>query len=231
LGSNIYAVPCKTIKIRLIYIHLTAHSAYSLQEGLALPAELAQAAQADGMPALGLTDHRLLSGSVEFVMACQKAGIQPLLGLEIDLESGPLALLAMSLSGWSNLCALSSTLALHLEPERSCPLDLLAAHSQDLIALSGDQGDSTGRRLGPLRDIFPGCLYLTLQDPARALPLSHLGRKLSLPLVVTHPIYYLTPGQASLQRTLSAVRLNCSLERLPAKATAPPGAARLLSQR
>jgi DNA polymerase III subunit alpha len=216
-----------------MYLHLTTHSAYSLQEGLALPAELVQAAQAEGMPALGLTDHRLLSGAVEFVMACKQSGIQPLLGLEIDLGSGPLALLAMSLSGWSNLCALSSALALHPEPERSCPLDLLAAHSQDLIALpapvpqaqvSGDQGDSTGRRLGPLRDIFPGRLYLTLQDPALTLPLSHLGRKLSLPLVVTHPIYYLTPGQASLQRTLSAVRLNCSLERLPAKATAPPGA-------
>jgi DNA polymerase III alpha subunit len=36
----------------MMYIHLTTHSAYSLQEGLALPVELAQAAQADGMPAL-----------------------------------------------------------------------------------------------------------------------------------------------------------------------------------
>ena len=207
-----------------MYIHLTTHSAYSLQEGLALPAELVQAAQSEGMPALGLTDHRLLSGSVEFVLACQKAGIQPLLGLEIDLESGPLALLAMSLSGWSNLCAMSSALALHPDPERPCPLDLLSAHSQDLIAISGDQGDSTGQRLGPIRDIFPGRLYLSLQDPALALPLSHLGRKFSLPIVVTHPVYYLTPEQASLQQTLSAIRLNCPLERLPAEATAPTGA-------
>jgi DNA polymerase III alpha subunit len=71
-----------------MYIHLTAHSAYSLQEGLALPAELAQAAAAAGMPALGVTDHRLLSGAVEFVTACKEADVQPLLGLEIDLETG-----------------------------------------------------------------------------------------------------------------------------------------------
>ena len=55
-----------------MYIHLTTHSAYSLQEGLALPAELAQAAAAAGMPALGLTDHRLLTGSVEFVDRLQR---------------------------------------------------------------------------------------------------------------------------------------------------------------
>ena len=207
-----------------MFIHLTTHSAYSLQEGLALPAELAQAAQADGMPALGLTDHRLLTGSVEFVIACQKAGVQPLLGLEIDLESGPLSLLATNLAGWSNLCTLSSALALRTEPESACPLDLLAACSKDLIAVSGHPGDPGGLRLAALREMFPGRLYLALQDPALGLPLSSLGRKLSLPLVVSHPVYYLAPEQAVLQRTLAAIRLNCPLERLPAEAAAPRGA-------
>ena len=75
-----------------MFLHLTTHSAYSLQEGLALPAELVQAAVEQGMPALGLTDHRLLTASVEFVNACKAAGVQPLLGLEIDLDSGLLAL-------------------------------------------------------------------------------------------------------------------------------------------
>ena len=57
-----------------MFIHLTTHSAYSLQEGLALPAELARAGgqPAAGMPALGLTDHRLLSGAVEFVQRLQR---------------------------------------------------------------------------------------------------------------------------------------------------------------
>jgi DNA-directed DNA polymerase III PolC len=204
-------------------IHLTAHSAYSLQEGLALPAELAQAAAGYGMPALGLTDHRLLSGMVEFVSACRKNGVQPLLGLEIDLESGPLSLLAMNLSGWANLCALSSALALRPDPESPCPFDLLAAHSQNLIALSPPQSDPTGKQLGILREIFPKRMYLTLQDPAHSLPLADFSRRLSLSLVVNHPVYYLNPEQATLQRTLSAIRLNCPLNRLPAGAIAPEG--------
>jgi DNA polymerase III alpha subunit len=65
-----------------MFIHLTTHSAYSLLEGSPLPNELAQAAKASGMPALGLTDHRTLTGAIEFVHACKEASLQPMLGLE-----------------------------------------------------------------------------------------------------------------------------------------------------
>ena len=207
-----------------MYLQLTTHSAYSLQEGLTLPSELVQAAAAQGMPALGLTDHRLLSGMVEFVTACHKAGIQPLPGLEIDLETGPLSLLAMDISGWAHLCALSSALALRPDPAAPCPLDLLAAHASSLIALTPPLGNGSGQQLGLLKELFPGRLYLTLQDPARSLPLADFARRMSLPLVVTHPVYYLAPGQAALQRTLSASRLNCTIEQLPGEAAAPSGA-------
>jgi DNA polymerase III alpha subunit len=43
-------------------IHLTCHSAYSLQEGLATPAELVQVAAEYGISALGLIDHNPLKG-------------------------------------------------------------------------------------------------------------------------------------------------------------------------
>jgi DNA polymerase-3 subunit alpha len=99
-----------------MYIHLTTHSAYSLQEGLLLPAEIARVARANGMPAVGLTDHRLLTGSVEFATACKQLDIQPIFGLELELEYGTTALLATSQAGWSNLCRLSSMLALRDDP-------------------------------------------------------------------------------------------------------------------
>ena len=202
-----------------MYIHLTTHSAYSLLEGLALPGELAQAAQANGMPALGLTDHRTLTGSIEFVRACQEAGIQPILGLEIDLEGGRLPLLATSMVGWSTLCRLSSALALRDDPEAPCPLDLLASHSNDLIALGSEEVP-----LETLKEIFPGRLYLSLQNPARGLAMIHLARKLGVALVATHPVYYLTPEQAALQRTVSAIRTIQPLASLPPQVSAPPGA-------
>jgi len=186
-----------------------------------MPAELVQAALADGLPAIGLTDHRLLTGSIEFVIACQKAGIQPVLGLEIDLETGPLSLLAMSLSGWSSLCTLSSALALRSDPTLACPLDMLSTYSRDLIAITGNLNDPTKKQVRALREIYPNALYLGLKNPTQAFPLSHLGRRLSLPLVVTQPVYYLTPNDIGLQRTLSAIRLNLPVEQLPAGASAP----------
>lgn len=189
-----------------MFIHLTAHSAYSLQEGLALPSELAQAAAAEGMPALGLTDHRLLTGAVEFVTACQAAGVQPVLGLEIDLDGGRLALLAENMSGWANLCRISSALMLRPDPESACPLNVLDGYADGLLALAGEELGEPA--LGQLKALFAGGCYLALQNPARGLPTASLGRRLGLPLVVTHPIYTLTAAQAGLQRTLAAVRLN-----------------------
>lgn len=199
-----------------MYIHLTAHSAYSLQEGLLSPAELVQAAQADGMAALGLTDHNLLTGAVEFVTACKAAGIQPVLGLEVKSNDGPISLLAMSLTGWSSLCRLSSAIALRDDPDAPCPLDVLNTHSQDLIALSS--------RPEKIVDIFRDRLYINLQEPAQAKSLTDLARHLKLPLVISHPVYYLKPEQGVLQRTLSAIRINGTVTILPREAIAPPDA-------
>jgi DNA polymerase III alpha subunit len=196
-----------------MYFPLTTHSAYSLQEGLLTPADLVQAAKTSGMQAIGLTDHHLLTGVIEFVTACKQTGIQPIIGLEIDLESGPLNLLATSLEGWSRLCRLSSALALRNEPEAPCTLEMLSAHSSDLIAL-GSHPES-------LIDIFPGRLYIPLKDPASAAALSDRAKQYALPTVVTHPVYYLHPGQSALQRTLTAIRLNKNVDQLPEGSSAP----------
>jgi len=207
-----------------MFSHLITHSSYSLQEGLPSPADLVQAAQVQGMKSLGLMDRHLLTGSVEFVYACKDAGIQPILGLEIDLDTGKLPLIATSLEGWSNLCRLSSALALRDDPEYACSLEFLEPYSKDLIALSGTQRDNSGQRLRHLKDVFNDRLYLTFQDPSVGLPLASISRRTNIPLVVVHPVYYLTPDQSSLQRTLTAIRLNKSIEQLSSDEVAPPGA-------
>jgi DNA polymerase III subunit alpha len=205
-----------------MYIHLTAHSSFSLQEGLMSPAELVEVAQSHRMPAIGLTDHNLLTGVIEFVTACKVAGIQPLIGLEIHLNDGPLNLLATNLAGWSNLCRLSTAIALQQDPGAPCSLDVLAAHAGDLLALS--------RRPDRLKELFGGRLYVNLPDPAEAKTLIQLARRLDLPYVATHPVYYRAPAQAALQRTLAAIRLNESITKLPREAVAPPDACFLSSK-
>ena len=167
------------------------------------PIDLVQASKACGMSALGLTDHHLLTGTIEFVKACKDAGIQPVIGLEIDLEQGPLQLLATSTEGWSNLCRLSSVLALRDNPDAPCLLETLFQYSKDLIALCENPHG--------LQDGFEDRLYVPLRNISSAGSLSAQARNLGLPTVVAHPVYYQAPEQARLQKTLAAIRLNQTL--------------------
>src|SRR5688572_10544685 len=91
--------------------------------------------------------------------------------------------LATSLEGWSCLCQLSSAINLRENSDTPCTLDMLAACSSDLIAIS--------KHPQLLKEIFPNHLYVNLQDPNEAEHLSTLARQLDLPTVVTHPVYYL----------------------------------------
>jgi len=215
-----------------MFIPLTTHSAYSLQEGLLLPSELVEKAKVENLPALGLTDHRLLSGAVEFAVACKKTGIQPVLGLEIEivensgLESS-VSLFAMNINGWTSLCRLSSALALRDDPEKSFPIALLENFSSDLIGILPSPTQTSmdeSTLLGKLKDIFNDRLYAALDYPRTAVRWSMLAHRLQIPCAVTHPVYYLSPEQESLQRTLSAIRLNAPVGKLPPGASAPPGA-------
>jgi hypothetical protein len=207
-GGKVYNYP--------VYIHLTIHSAFSLQEGLMSPVDLVRLAKDHGISALGLTDHHLLTGTIEFVIACQEAGIQPVIGLEIDLEQSPLQLLATSLEGWSNLCRLSSALALRENHDAPCSLELLFPYSKDLIALSDNpQG---------LQEGFEGRLYVALRNLSNAGTLSTQARKLGLPTVVAHLVYYQNPDQARLQKTLAAIRLNQTVTSISQHAPVPADA-------
>src|SRR4051794_3680188 len=105
-----------------------------------------------GMPALGLTDHGVMNGSVDLYKAAQKHGIKPIIGLEAYLvddrravadqvryERNHLTLLAETDTGFANLVKLTS--ASYLEGfsrgKANIDLDLLSRHSEGVIALTG----------------------------------------------------------------------------------------------
>lgn len=56
------------------YVELHAHSSYSFLDGASLPEELAVQAAELGYPALALTDHDGLYGSLEFLHVCDRPG-------------------------------------------------------------------------------------------------------------------------------------------------------------
>jgi error-prone DNA polymerase len=148
------------------YIELHAHSAFSFLDGASTPMELAAAAAERGYPALALTDHDGVWGSLEFAHACKGFGIRPITGAEltvalpsstadgtaIPLYGGkwsrrPLAhltLLVEGASGYRNLCRLLTAAHAHTRDGTArvatqpwATLEQLEEHAEGLVCLSG----------------------------------------------------------------------------------------------
>ena len=74
----------------MTYVELHCHSSYSFLDGASLPEELAARAAELGYPALALTDHDGVYGSLEFAHAAKELGVRPITGAEVTLSgAGP----------------------------------------------------------------------------------------------------------------------------------------------
>lgn len=100
------------------FVHLRVHSEYSLLEAPIKIKKLVSKAQEAQMTALGLTDNGNMFGAVEFYLACKKAQVKPLLGLEVyvaeegvaskSTQNSRLVLLAKDQKGYELLNEIST---------------------------------------------------------------------------------------------------------------------------
>src|SRR6266487_4269475 len=106
--------PRRTPTTSVSYVELHAHSSYSFLDGASLPEELAVSAAELGYPALALTDHDGVYGSLEFAHAAKHFGVRPITGAEVTLADGShLTLLVESARGYANLCRLLTAAHAH----------------------------------------------------------------------------------------------------------------------
>ena len=68
-----------------VFSHLHSHTQYSLLDGQASIGALMKKAQADGMPAVALTDHGNMFGAFIFVAEANKYNVKPIVGCEFYL--------------------------------------------------------------------------------------------------------------------------------------------------
>src|SRR6266704_930696 len=123
-----------------MYIELHCHSAFSFLDGASLPEQLALTASQLGYPALALTDHHGLYGSMAFAQEAKQLGLQAITGAELTLLDGAhVTLLAETPEGYANLCRLITEAHLGREDRRDPRLDFasLEARHAGLIVLSG----------------------------------------------------------------------------------------------
>ena len=123
-----------------MYVELHCHSAYSFLDGTSQPDALVLQARALGYPALALTDHNGLYGSMAFAQAAKQMELQAITGAEVTLLDGShVTLLTETPGGYATLCRLITEAHLRREDRRDPRLDLasLEARHEGLIILSG----------------------------------------------------------------------------------------------
>ena len=67
------------------FVHLHVHTEYSLLDGQSRIDDLVQRAGELEMPAIGISDHGMMFGVIDFFRAAQSAGIKPVIGMEAYL--------------------------------------------------------------------------------------------------------------------------------------------------
>jgi len=173
------------------FVHLHLHTDYSLLDGACDVEKLCQHVSKLGMPAVAMTDHGNIFGTVHFVNAAYKNGVKPIVGCELyvckkdDHRAPPegdtynhLLVLAENEEGYRNLVKITSEASLHgfyYKPRIS--KKFLAEHSKGLIGLSGCLKGEVAERLvenkyeaaraaaGQFADIFgKENFYLEIQD-------------------------------------------------------------------
>ena len=173
------------------FVHLHLHSEYCLLDGACRIDDLVKKAVELNMPAVGLTDHGVMYGSMEFYLKCKKAGIKPLVGKrsvrrtrarhqrenkKLD-DSQHLVLLAKNETGYKNLLKLVSLASIegfYYKPR--IDKELLNQYSEGLICLSACLGgevpehimdnnyDKALRSASEFKEIFGDRYYLEMQD-------------------------------------------------------------------
>ena len=202
------------------FVHLRLHSEFSISDGTVRVDDAVNAAAADAMPALALTDLANQFGLVKFYKAARANGVKPIVGCDIWIEhdaerDAPFRalLLAASREGYLRLCAWL-TRAYLSNQHRGRPevkREWFAEGTAGLIALSGArdgdvgqallQGNSAGaKRLAQQwADAFPQRFFLEVQragrpdDDALVAATAALASGMRMPIVATHPIQFLRP--------------------------------------
>jgi DNA polymerase-3 subunit alpha len=151
------------------FTHLHQHTEYSMLDGASRVRDVVAAAVADGQPALGITDHGVMYGVLDFYKECNDQGIKPILGIELyqaadsrderprrsggkqddgggDSDGGNklyyhLTALAETTQGYKNLIKLSSEAFLsgYFYKPR-CDWELLEKHHEGIIVTTGCLG-------------------------------------------------------------------------------------------
>jgi error-prone DNA polymerase len=222
----------------MTYTELHCHSNFSFLAGASHIEELVLRAAELKHEALALTDHDGLHGAMEFAQCARAWGVRPITGAEVTLASPDgqaghhLTLLCETQQGYANLCRLLTHA--HLDHERGEPrveLDVLARHTEGLVALSGcrtgevpslvsrgDYHDAEEAARRYVQWFGADNFFIELQnnlvygDRSRNNRLAELAEHIGVGVVATGDVHYHRQERSRLQDVLVAIKHASSLD-------------------
>ena len=211
------------------FAHLHVYTGYTNPEGVCDIRSLARKASDLGMKALAITDKNVMFGVPDFCRECNRAGIKPIIGCEITVETLEdnygLVLLCETQTGYKNLVRLVSDA--WLESDGVTPVvtfNALKKHSKGLIALSAGpegeinalllRGDREKAKAAAMRfrDIFGAeNFFIELQDHGlseerRLLKeLADLAAQTDVQTVAANAVHYIEQKDADFQKIRACI--------------------------
>ena len=200
------------------FVHLRAHTEYSLVDGILRVKPLAAKCAELGMPAVAVTDQTNLFATVKFYSAARAAGIKPIVGSDFLLKPqeasetpSEFALLAINDHGYKNIIRLISLAYTQGQNQGQACVDRewLKPASEGVICLSGAGRGEVGQLLerGNITEaktkqeawmaLFPDRYYIELHRTGRAGENDYihavmpLAAETNCPVVATNDVRFL----------------------------------------
>jgi hypothetical protein len=213
------------------FVHLHVHSEFSWLDGACIIDDLVQRALQLKMPAVAITDRNSVAGASRLWHQCIKAGIKPIIGLEIEVLNDPgdgrafsVILLAKNGLGYENLCRLI-TLAYENDPNTpKIAKSQLRDHAQYLICLSFsvvgelctlllEGRDEEARQVSDwYHGVFGDDYYYEVQNhglPKEAIAMNkilNLAYETKIPAVLTNDCHYMERKDSIAIDALNCIR-------------------------
>ena len=184
-----------------------------------------------GYSALGLVDKNVLSGAMSFKKECEKQGIKPIFGLEVDLKldesTYPIILYALNDDGFKKLMGLSSFIM--TKDQESIDLDILNKYrDNNLLVFEADnmpitslvdKGEDPSNLMNKIVELFGNNFLIGLMDhdivtnKNRDIKIKEIAKKYNIKTVALNRTFYLNKEDAYEFEILKCIKDKTTLDK------------------
>lgn len=189
------------IKINRFKMYLNCHSFHSLRYGTIPVEELVQMAKEKGIKVLGLTDINASAGVFDFVKACLKNDIKPIVGIEFRVNNKLLYVgLARTFNGFSEMCRFLSEHNITKKPIPECSPDF-----KEVMVIYPFENSLKSLK----KHEFLGVKHQDLNQLIKKENKVNIEK-----MLLWHPVTFRTKKEFQLHQIMRAVELNTILTKL-----------------